>query len=548
MKKGFQVKVAILGLTLFIVALLLVTACGKTATTPAQSTAPTAATTTTSPTTKPMTTQASTTVTPKTGGILKYGLNQDFPQIGDPPTVQVVRQPGIYDTCLEDLFLLNRAGELVPWLATGYQYDATGMSLTITLRKGVKFHDGTDFDATAVKWNLDKGKQFDQAKLASVKSIDVVDDYTVRLNLSKPDTQQIVNLATQAGLMMSPAAYEKAGSTDEERSRWAKANPVGTGPFKFVSWQRDVKAVFTKNNDYWQKGKPYLDGIEFTFITNETTLLAAFKAGELDVISTEQASNLKQLSDAGKYTMVEGDIGLVGGLEPDSLNNDSPWSNIKVRQAAAYAVDNVALSQAVGLGYYIPTQQLDAPGRWGYNNNVVGYPYNQTKAKQLLTEAGYPNGFDTMFNAMIAFEPVVTAFQGYLSDIGIKAKPNLLQPPEMVKMYTAGWTGINLWQVTCQPNALAILNGTFASGGQPLRAHSLYVPPEWQSLLDQAIGQSDFEKQKALTQQLQKDFVDKYCIINFAYAQKMPLPIQNYVHDVNTGVSMHWTPYNAWKE
>jgi len=276
--------------------------------------------------------------------------------------------------------------------------------------------------------------------------------------------------------------------------------------------------------------------------------LASFKAGELDVISTEQPSNIKQLEDAGKYTMLEGDIGLVGGLEPDSLNKDSPWSNIKVRQAAAYAVDTVALSKAIGLGYYIPTQQLDAPGRWGYNPNLVGYPFNKTKAKQLLVEAGYPNGFDTMINAMVAFEPVVTAFQGYLSEIGIKAKPNLLPPPKMVEMYTVGWTGVNVWQVTCQPNALSVYNGTFVSGAQPFRAHSLYVPPEWQTLLNQAVSQSNFETQKVLTQQLQSDFVDKYCVINFAYAQKMPLPTQKSVHDLNTGVSLHWTPWDAWKD
>ncbi len=542
-------KVTYLSLILLIGALILAGACSSPETTPAQtSSVPTTSVTATPPATSAPSTPAKTTAAPKSGGILRYGYNQDFPQLGDPPTLQVVRQAGIYDICLESLVLLNRAGEVIPWLATGWKYDASALTLTLTLRKGVKFHDGTNFDAEAVKWNLDKGKQFDQARLASVETIEVVDDYTVRLNLSRPDTMQIVYLAMQPGLMMSPAAYEKAGSTDDERSRWAKSNPVGTGPFKFVSWQREVKAVFTKNNDYWQKGKPYLDGVEFTIITNEATLLASFKAGELDVIGTEQPTNLKQLEESGKYTMIEGDIGLVGGLEPDSLNQDSPWSDIKVRQAAAYAVDYVSLSKAVGAGYYIPTQQLDAPGRWGYNTNVVGYPYNITKAKQLLADAGYPDGFDTSINAMIAFEPVVTAFQGYLAEVGIKAKANLFPPPKMVEMYTVGWTGINLWQVTCQPNALQVLNGCFAPEAQPLRAHSLYVPPEWQELLNQAVAESDFEKQKALTQQLQADFIDKYCIINFAYAQKMPIPTQKNVHDLNTGVSMHWTPYDAWKE
>jgi peptide/nickel transport system substrate-binding protein len=556
MKKGVQRKGIFLVLVLLTVVLMLFVACSNAATTPPKTTATTSAPTTTATTTKATTTPAattpasttpaSTTITPKSGGILKYGYNQDFPQIGDPPTLQVVRQQGIYDICLESLFMFNRAGEVIPWLATGYKYDASAPSLTLTLRKGVKFHDGTDFNATAVKWNLDKGKKFDQAKLAGLNTVDVIDDYTVRLNLAKSDTLMITYLAMQSGLMMSPTAYEKAGSTDEERSRWAKSNPVGTGPFIFVSWERQVKLVFKKNNDYWQKGKPYLAGVEFTIITNETTLLASFKAGELDVIMTEQPSNIKQLEESGKYNMVEGDIGLVGGLEPDSLNKDSPWSNIKVRQAAAYAVDTVALSKAIGLGYYIPTQQLDAPGRWGYNNNVVGYPFSQTKAKQLLTEAGYPNGFDTNFNAMIAFEPVVTAYQGFLSEVGIKAKPNLLPPPKMVEMYTAGWSGINLWQVTCQPNALSVFNGTFQLNALPLRAHSLYVPPEYQDVLSQAVAESDFEKQKALTQQLQSVFVDKYCVINFAYAQKIPTPTQKYVHDLNTGVNLHWTPWDAW--
>jgi peptide/nickel transport system substrate-binding protein len=554
MKKRIHVKVAFLCLMLCIVASLLAVACSSSTTTPTQTTSTTAASTTTTKSTTTAatttsstpTTQTSTTEAKKSGGILRYGYNQDFPQIGDPPTLQVVRQPGIYDTCLESLFLFNRAGEVIPWLATGYKYDASATSLTLTLRKGVKFHDGTDFNAEAVKWNLDKGKEFDQAKLAGLQTVDILDDYTVRLNLAKPDTLMITYLAMQSGLMMSPTAYENAGSTDEERSRWAKSNPVGTGPFKFVSWERAVKVVFTKNEDYWQEGKPYLDGIEFTIITNEATLMASFKAGELDVISTEQPSNLRQLEESGKYNLVEGDIGLVGGLEPDSLNQDSPWADIKVRRAAAYAVDYVTLANAVGSGYYIPTQQLDAPGRWGYNENVVGYPYDPDKAKQLLTEAGYPDGFETDINAMVAFEPVVTAFQGYLSEVGIKAKANLFPPPKMVEMYTAGWTGVNLWQVTCQPNALSVFNGTFQTDALPLRAHSLYVPSEYQDVLNQAVAESDFEKQKALTQQLQSVFIDKYCIINFAYAQKMPTPTQKYVHDLNTGVNLHWTPADAW--
>jgi peptide/nickel transport system substrate-binding protein len=540
MKKRIQRKGIFLGLTLFIVVLMLFVACSNAAKTPAKTTALTSVPTTSVPSTS--------APTPKYKGTLKFGINQDYDQIGDPSSLQTIFPPTA-DISLEGLLIFNHAGEVIPWLATGYKYDTSAPSLTLNLRQGVKFHDGTDFNATAVKWNLDKDLLVNATGMDSVKTVEIIDDHTVRLNLSRQDTLITTKIAANPfGLIMSPTAYDKAGSTDEARSRWAKSNPVGTGPFKFVKWERDVKISFAKNDNYWQKGKPYLDGIEFTIIVNEATLLASFKAGELDVMYTENPENLSQLDQSGQYTMQEGEVNFVGGLEPDSLNPDSPWANIKVRQAAAYSVDNAALAKRAGAGYYMATNQFEAPGRWCYNPNVKGYPYDTAKAKALLAEAGYPNGFDTTINGMAPFEGLVTIFQGYLAEVGIKAKANLLPPPAMIQMYNNGWTGVNMCQFGCVPNATFIFSTFFSAAGQPNALHSLYVPPEWQQLLDKMMAEPDFEKQKALIWQLQSDFIDKYLIMSFSFAQKMPLPMQKYVHDIKTDVSMHWTPGNAWKD
>jgi peptide/nickel transport system substrate-binding protein len=554
MKRSLLVKLACLAMGLIVIVSILAVGCGtKTTTAPATTTKPVA--TTTQPaatTTKPATTTtpAATSAKPVSGGTLYFGYDQDMPTIGYPASQQYVTGwAPISDICLENLLIFNAAGEPQPWLATAWKWDSNNLGLTLTIRQGVKFHDGTTFDAAAVKWNLDLCKSSNVTELASVKSIDVVDPSTVKINLSNIDAMLVYNLAGNRGMMMSPTAFDKAGTNDKDRKTWAEQNPVGTGPFKFVSWQKNVKITFEKNLNYWQPGKPYLDKIIFTVINDEVTLGASFKAGEQDTIYSQSPAVIKELMDSGKYDFYSGDVSLIGGLEGDSRHPESPWANLKVRQAACYSVDGAAFAKAVGFGQWVATNQLDISTRWGYNPSVQGYPYNVAKAKQLLSEAGYPNGFSTNIYGMPQYDTMVASIQAYFAAVGIKGESKLVTPATRVDMFSnSGWNGVWLWEVTPNPNIGYQMVRNFTAAAWPKRMVSVDIPTEISDLAAQISTSTDFNTQKSLVWQLQNALVDKYALITPIWARYQPQPIQKSAHNLWNNVSMHWTPWDAYKD
>ena len=210
-----------------------------------------------------------------------------------------------------------------------------------------------------MKWNLERYRTSDNPELKAVSSIDAPDDVTVRLNLSRWDSALLGNLASYAGMMISPEAYKSHG--DE----WCRSHPVGTGPFKFVSWQRDVRIRYEKFNDYWQKGKPYLDGIEWVVITDPMSRLAAFKRGEIDDLSNVQPKDVKDLLASGKYHEALCDLSaLAFCVIGDSGHPGSPFADVRVRRAVEYAVDKQALADTLrsASAKYATNMLLPRPG------------------------------------------------------------------------------------------------------------------------------------------------------------------------------------------
>ncbi len=171
-------------------------------------------------------------------------------------------------------------------------------------------------------------------------SIDVVDGYTVRINLTKWDSTAISNLAGTTGMIISPTACKKNGPD------WAETHPVGTGPFEFVSWERDTHITFKKFNGYWQKGKPYLDGVRWTNIIDPLTREMSLQKGEIDVGIYLDPQNMKKLEKDG-YIINRLPAGGASALVPDSANPNSPWAKLKVRQAAQHAINTKDIAETV---------------------------------------------------------------------------------------------------------------------------------------------------------------------------------------------------------
>ncbi len=333
---------------------------------------------------------------PRYGGTLRLSQQQDGTRVGYPPKMG----PTPYSLkmvapVIETLLRVDKTGKVIPWLATGFKEDPKAKTITLTLRKGIKFHDGTDFNAEAVKWNLEQARDAKLTGSLEFKAIDRVDDYTVRINLDDWDSTVTANLTQYAGMMISPTAAKKNGPD------WAAAHPVGTGPFEFVSWEKDIRAVFKKFPNYWQKGKPYLDEIVWIPIADSNTRFMSFKAGELDAQVTMDLKHLEEAKKLGYPVSSSGGSGAIGFVF-DSANPKSPFADIRVRQAVQYAIDPQAIAKGVLYGQVEPTNQWSYKGHWSYNPSVVGYPYNPAKAKALLKQAGFPNGFKTKIGYRVA--------------------------------------------------------------------------------------------------------------------------------------------------
>jgi peptide/nickel transport system substrate-binding protein len=398
-----------------------------------------------SSTTSPAATSTAAPAGPKRGGTLVVV----FANSVNPVTGWPVAAPGgpiqFSQLVMESLLREENTGTIYPWLAESYKVADDLKSITFVLRKGIKFHDGSDFNAQVVKWNLEN---FVAAhKTPNWASIEIIDDYTVRLNLNNWSNTVLSDLADSDsgfGYMVSKAAYDAHGGGKDSET-WMKLNPVGTGPFKFVSYQMDVAFKVVKNPDYWKKDAngnqlPYLDGVTIMPIADPNTRLMTIKSGTGDMVFAYLGKETADYAAIGMTikTPVNGNI----CLTPDTANADSPWAKQQVREAIEYAIDKVGIATAFGYGFWQAPYQFQARGSAAYDDKLATKRgYDPVKAKQLLTEAGYPDGFTT---SIIVFggdtnKNAALAIQANLDKIGIKVN---LEFPEMGKYfdyYLHGW-------------------------------------------------------------------------------------------------------------
>jgi peptide/nickel transport system substrate-binding protein len=336
--------------------------------------------------------------------------------------------------CLDRLVRTRADGSIEPRLAVDWKVASDYKSITIGLRKGVKFHDGSDFNADVCKWNLDLIIAAKQSAASTWNSIDKIDDYTIRINLERYQNTVLTGLASGATQQISKASFDKNGI------EWCRWHPVGTGPFTFVSYERDAKLTFKRNPNYWDPPKPYLDGIERTIIADATVRKLAFQKGDIFrfapqlVDAKEMMAKYPYLTSAGNpYVLV-----------PDSMNSKSPWADIRVRYAASYALDRESLAQALGFGLALPAYQLMQGLPDTKIPDLVPTTYSPVKAKSLLKEAGYPNGFKTYIHAFTRIVPenYVSAIAGQLREVGVNVELDLPTSGKYEEMRYGTWEGL----------------------------------------------------------------------------------------------------------
>ncbi len=323
---------------------------------------------------------------------------------------------------IEQLGRVDEEGNYYPWLAEEFITDQENLTFTIKLRDGVKFHDGSVCDADAVAWNIqqyiDSGKA---SEIGTPEEIRVVDDLTVEIQYS----EWANNWDNVVGdiFICSKEAYEKNGA------EWCETHAVGTGPFVLENFVVDNKITYNKNEDYRIEGQPYIDHLEIDIIKDANTMMSALLNKEVGVaMKFDNAAIINAIQQAGFESIGKknANVADIKHIIWNSKSDKHPMGDLKVRQAIMHAIEWESVAKALSSGLGEATPLFCTKDSWAYAPDAEFYEYNLDLAKQLLAEAGYPNGFETTIYTQSQNNDTATAFQAILAQIGITAQVEVL--------------------------------------------------------------------------------------------------------------------------
>lgn len=502
------------------------------ATTGAASAAAPAATTAAAP----APTTAAAAGTPKKGGILKVGVQGD-PVAFDPHSTSLTATNHVTELIYGRLVTIDAALAPKPDLAESWEISPDGLIYTFKLRKGVKFHNGQPLVAGDVKYSYErvldpKTKSTSTAGLLSIDKIETPDDGTVKITLKKP------NAAFLVGLWSPNYAIVKKEDVDKNGDLTKIAN--GTGPFKFKEYVPNTKVTLERFADYWDTGKPYLDGIEMIPVPDDTARSTAIRTGTVDFVEYAPAKDIPQLK-ADKSLTITGDQNTnIRYLGFNLTQKDKPWANPKVRQALSMAMDRSAIVDAAFYGLAIPTLALFPAGYWAALD--VKVPAQDIPgAKKMLADAGFPNGFKATIKTWSSYpflSNAALAVQDQLKQIGVQVEvlpedngtfiaDNNAKNYDMLVSGTSGYT---------DPDN--IIRGSFFSG--LASNNSGYADPEFDQLVNDAVAVTKQEDRKKIYEKLQQKLLaDNPWVMLYEGSQyeAMKSYVKGYIHNA-TGTNI----------
>jgi ABC-type transport system substrate-binding protein len=485
----------------------------------------------------------------KKGGTLKLAIIGGFANIGYVPKSRSLQEVFAGNPAMETLGRYTPSGEIVPYLAEGWDIDVDAPAITYKLKKGIKFHDGTDFNAEAVKYNAEKMLEAKRSEFVDLESVDVLDEHTVRFNLKVWNSSFVETVANFLWIF-SPTALEQMGEDG------ITFHPVGTGPYKFLKYEPDVGIYYTKFEGYWQEGKPHLDEVRILAFADDTTARFSFESKEIDGIFNVSARNASELATSGYnvLTLKTGLGALASGIITDHGDPNSPFKDVRVRKALGHAIDVDAIIESMMFGYAIKINQWGSPTAWTNNPEVEGTPYNPEKAKQLLAEAGYPNGFKTKMTVQNNQDTMnlFTAIQGYLAAVGIEAEIEAVETGKYREITSAPngeWDGIISYSFRGDADLSMYMPRNFTPNG-PLYANNLSHPPIIEQLLNEAKVAKTQEEKKRILQQVQKEVWDNHAMAFPMFLSTSPSVLHTNVQGtaINETNMTFWEPENTWKE
>jgi peptide/nickel transport system substrate-binding protein len=503
--------------------------------------------------------------TPQKGGTLVYGLETE-PGVLDPhtfgpwATARVVMH--IFDALVTvDTSTGKSPPPIVGQLAERWVMSPDGKEYTFFLRKGVKFHDGTDFNAEAVKvniernwkedspWFYDRAQSFTRMAFRWVTAVDVLDEFTVRLKLSQPFSDFIPYLADkqQPSAIISPAAIKKHGN------KGIAQHPIGSGPFEFVEQVPNERTVLKRFDGYWGK-KPALDRIIIRPLPDPAARVLALQTGEVDVITIPPPDSKDQLIKQG-YQWLQGEVHHTWLL---NLNHQNQYFKDKrIRQAVCYGIDRQGLAKHVLNDTVIPAVHgITMPTAPSWDPSFIMYERDPAKAKQLLAEAGYANGFKTIFQTSTAGSgqllpvPMMEYLQRNLKEVGID-----------VEIQSFEWLSyVGLWFKGAPPEVGAMQQSTGRSfdhilarlmhseNDAPVGWNNGHVKnPELDKIMDAAIVEPDVAKAQQLWRQAVRLATEECHIVPVVH-DLMPIVLSPKVKGFVFPHLEWWTYNDVWLE
>lgn len=406
----------------------------------------------------------------------------------------------VYANIFEGLTRFGPDGSIQPALAKSWEVSEDGLTYTFMMNESVMFHDGTELDASDVKFSLDRARSEEstnaqKALFAGIEAVDVVDPVTVTITLTEPNGNLPFNLAWGDAVIVGEESIENA-----------KTTPIGSGPFRFANWVQGDRIEIEKNPDYW--GTPaMLDKAVFKFISEPTAAFAAMMAGDVDAFPNFPAPENLAIFDADPRFQV-----VLGSTEGETIlstnNKQPPFDNLLVRQAVAHAIDRSAIIDGAMFGYGTPIGTHFAPHNPDYIDLLGNSPFDPDRARELLDEAGFPDGFETT----LKLPPPAYARRGgeiiaaQLREVGINAEISNLEWAQWLEQVFRG-----------KDYGLTIVSHT-----EPMDIN-IYARPDYyfqydnadfQALLQSLSAESDPAARSAILQQAQtiisEDYVNGY--------------------------------------
>jgi peptide/nickel transport system substrate-binding protein len=449
----------------------------------------------------------------KRGGTVRVSRVADWEHM-DMHLSQLAREDAmlVWDTMV-DLQKDEKTGKfnIVPMLADSWDL-SNPKSVTFKLHQGVKFHDGSDWNATVAKWNLDRlrehPKSFAKEYTASHESVEIVDPYTIRINQKYQYAAMLVNLTNTPDdkpMMLSKAHWDKEG--DEGLSKKA----VGTGPFSFVEWAQGDHVTYKRQNNYWMKGAdgqplPYLDQVIVRFIADASVAVLELKSGNLDYMQEIAAKDVPGLKSTPTLQYMEWpwqfNIYFLGfnALQQGSLSGDKMKP---VRQAILYSIDRKAMANTLGMTMGSPAFYHLSSGHIGYSDKLPRYEFDLPKAKQLMAQAGYPNGIDLRVDIISRPEDIQNAqiYKQMFEQAGVRLTINQQDRVAWGAKMRAGDWDMMTGRSNLRADPDQVLSFRFGSKGSG--NYAAWANPDMDKCLQEGASEMDTAKRQVVYERCQ---------------------------------------------